>query len=110
MATEQKTKAPASDGASAERRHAFASPTTARARATSSRSPTGPSATMDLRQIKVYDDDFGLMGYDPAFTQHRLLPLGDHLHRRRGGDPPAPRDSRSSSSASTRPISRSPTC
>ena len=23
---------------------------------------------MDLRQIKVSDDDFGLMGYDPAFT------------------------------------------
>src|SRR4051794_19492916 len=24
--------------------------------------------TMDLRQIKVNEDDFGLMGYDPAFT------------------------------------------
>jgi citrate synthase len=24
--------------------------------------------TMDLRQIKVDEDDFGLMGYDPAFT------------------------------------------
>ncbi len=24
--------------------------------------------TMDLRQIKVNDDDFGMMGYDPAFT------------------------------------------
>src|SRR5512143_39294 len=23
--------------------------------------------TMDLRQIKVSDDDFGVMGYDPAF-------------------------------------------
>ncbi len=23
---------------------------------------------MDLRQIKVYEDDFGMMGYDPAFT------------------------------------------
>src|SRR5512147_2479218 len=23
--------------------------------------------TMDLRQIKVRDDDFGVMGYDPAF-------------------------------------------
>src|SRR5215207_1814444 len=28
----------------------------------------GTIATMDLRQIKVSDDDFGLMGYDPAFT------------------------------------------
>src|SRR3954447_15833026 len=24
--------------------------------------------TMDLRQIKVREDDFGMMGYDPAFT------------------------------------------
>jgi citrate synthase len=28
----------------------------------------GTIRTMDLRQIKVDDDDFGLMGYDPAFT------------------------------------------
>src|SRR3954470_5404765 len=28
----------------------------------------GTIKTMDLRQIKVDDDDFGLMGYDPAFT------------------------------------------
>src|SRR3954470_18867639 len=28
----------------------------------------GTVRTMDLRQIKVDDDDFGLMGYDPAFT------------------------------------------
>ena len=28
----------------------------------------GTIRTMDLRQIKVADDDFGLMGYDPAFT------------------------------------------
>jgi citrate synthase len=28
----------------------------------------GTIKTMDLRQIKVSDDDFGLMGYDPAFT------------------------------------------
>jgi citrate synthase len=28
----------------------------------------GTIKTMDLRQIKVADDDFGLMGYDPAFT------------------------------------------
>src|SRR4249920_1429973 len=27
----------------------------------------GTIKTMDLRQIKVSDDDFGLMGYDPAF-------------------------------------------
>lgn len=28
----------------------------------------GTIRTMDLRKIKVSDDDFGLMGYDPAFT------------------------------------------
>ncbi|MGE5858245.1 MAG: citrate synthase [Solirubrobacterales bacterium] len=28
----------------------------------------GTIRTMDLRQIKVSDGDFGLMGYDPAFT------------------------------------------
>jgi citrate synthase len=28
----------------------------------------GTVRTMDLRQIKASDDDFGLMGYDPAFT------------------------------------------
>ena len=27
----------------------------------------GTIRSMDLRQIKVKDDDFGLMGYDPAF-------------------------------------------
>jgi len=28
----------------------------------------GTVRAMDLRQIKVDDDDFGLMAYDPAFT------------------------------------------
>src|SRR6187551_3717967 len=28
----------------------------------------GTIRSMDLRQIKVNDEDFGLMGYDPAFT------------------------------------------
>jgi len=28
----------------------------------------GTVKTMDLRQIKVSEDDFGLMGYDPAYT------------------------------------------
>ena len=28
----------------------------------------GTIRTMDLRQIKVNEDDFGMMGYDPAFT------------------------------------------
>ena len=56
----------------------------------------GTIRTMDLRQIKVDDDDFGLMGYDPAFLntascrsaityidgeagilQHRGIPIED---------------------------------
>ena len=36
--------------------------------ATSSRSPTRRCKAMDLRQIKVSEDDFGMMSYDPAFT------------------------------------------
>ncbi len=28
----------------------------------------GTIRAMDLRQIKISDDDFGLMSYDPAFT------------------------------------------
>ncbi len=44
------------------------SPTTAPARPTSCRSTTAPCAAMDLRQIKVDDDEFGMMAYDPAFT------------------------------------------
>ena len=28
----------------------------------------GAIRAMDLRQIKVSDDDFGMMAYDPAFT------------------------------------------
>jgi len=45
---------------------------------------------MDLRQIKVGSDDFGLMAYDPRLHEHGLVPQRDHLHRRRGGDPAAP--------------------
>ena len=31
-------------------------------------------------------------GLRPGVHQHGLVPVGDHLHRRRGRDPPAPRD------------------
>ena len=66
----------------------------------------GTIRTMDLRQIKVNEDDFGMMGYDPAFTntascrsavtyidgeagvlQHRGIPieqLCEHSHLPRG--------------------------
>ena len=51
----------------------------------------GTVKAMDFRQMKVDEDDFGLMTYDPAFTNTAQLPQRDHLHRRRGGHPPAPR-------------------
>ena len=51
----------------------------------------GTVRAMDLRQIKVDDDDFGLMAYDPAYMNTASLPQLDHLHRRRRGHPAAPR-------------------
>ena len=46
---------------------------------------------LDLRQIKAGDDDFGLMTYDPAFTNTASCKSRDHLHRRRQGHPQLPR-------------------
>jgi hypothetical protein len=66
------------------------SPTTARARPTRSPSATGPSRDGPA-QIKVSDDDFGLMTYDPAFQNTRVHELEDHVHRRRQGHPRVPR-------------------
>ena len=51
----------------------------------------GTIRAMDLRQIKVDADDFGLMSYDPAFINTASCRSRDHLHRRRQGDPPLPR-------------------
>ncbi len=39
--------------------------------------------TMDLRQIKTSDDDFGDDGLRPGVHEHRVLPEQRHLHRRR---------------------------
>ena len=35
---------------------------------------------MDLRQIKVKPDDFGMISYDPAYQQHGFVHQPDHLH------------------------------
>ena len=70
----------------------------------------GTVKAMDLRQIKVSDDDFGLMAYDPAFTNTASCRSAITFIDGEAGHPPAPRLSRSSSSVSTRPTSRSPTC
>ena len=51
----------------------------------------GTIKTMDLRQIKVSDDDFGLMGYDPAFTNTASCRSAITYHRRRGRHPSASR-------------------
>ena len=70
----------------------------------------GTIRALALRDIKVDDDDFGLMTYDPAFMNTASCRIVDHLHRRRQGHPGVPRLSRSSSSPSSRRTSRSPTC
>ena len=59
---------------------------------------TAAIRAMDLRQIKVDDDDFGLMTYDPALHEHRVVPVGDHLHRRRRRASSSTAATRSSSS------------
>ena len=51
----------------------------------------GTIKAMDLRQIKVAADDFGLMTYDPGLHEHGVVQEPDHLHRRRQGHPQLPR-------------------
>ena len=51
----------------------------------------GTIRAAELRQIKVSDDDFGLMSYDPAFLNTGFLPQRDHVDRRRQGRAVAPR-------------------
>ena len=63
-----------------------------------------------LRQIKVDEDDFGLMSYDPAFLNTASVPERDHLHRRRRRDPPLPRLSHRAARRARARTSRPPTC
>ena len=51
----------------------------------------GTVKAMDFRQIKVSEDDFGLMTYDPAFTNTASVRSSVCLHRRRGRDSRVPR-------------------
>ena len=67
---------------------------------TSSRSRTGRSGRWTCARSRCPRTTSGLMTYDPAFTQHRVVPLGDHLHRRRRRRCSSTAGSRSSSSAS----------
>jgi citrate synthase len=67
MATEQQTKGASVDGAGADGNSL--SVTDNRTGETYELEITdGTVRAMDLRQIKVSEDDFGLMAYDPAFT------------------------------------------
>ena len=65
---------------------------------------------MDFRQIKTSDDDFGLMTYDPAFTNTASCRSRHHLHRRRQGHPRVPRLPDRAARRARRPTSRWPTC
>ena len=41
----------------------------------------GAIRSLDVRQIKTSDEDFGLLAYDPAFMNTALVPQRDHLPR-----------------------------
>ncbi len=69
MATEQKTQEPSVDGAGPETGNDSLTVTDNRTGQSYELPITdGTVKAMDLRQIKVAEDDFGLMAYDPAFT------------------------------------------
>ena len=64
---------------------------------------------MDLRQIKVNDDDFGMMAYDPAFTNTASCRSAvTYIDGAAGSSNTVV--TRSSSSASALRSSRPPTC
>ena len=95
MATEEKTKdAAAGDGKPAESEGTLSITDSRTGENYEVEITDGTIKTMDLRQIKVKEDDFGMMGYDPAFTNTASCSTAG---------------SRSSSSVRRAPTSRSPT-
>src|SRR5688500_16795921 len=68
MATEEKTQAASSDGNSAGGGDTLSITDNRTGKTYEVEINDGTIKTMDLRQIKVSEDDFGLMTYDPAFT------------------------------------------
>jgi citrate synthase len=68
MATEEKTQAASSDGNSAGGGDTLSITDNRTGKTYEVEINDGTIKTMDLRQIKVNENDFGLMGYDPAFT------------------------------------------
>ena len=70
----------------------------------------GNIRSMDLRQIKKDAEDFGVMGYDPAFMNTASCRSRDHIHRRRQRAFFAIAAIPSRNSPKTARFSRSPTC
>jgi len=70
MATKQETQQPQADGSrdGASRGDTLSVTDNRTGKSYELEIADGTIRTMDLRQIKVSDDDFGLMGYDPAFA------------------------------------------
>ena len=68
MATEQKTQPQASAAVATEGRDTLTITDNRTGRSYEVEVTDGTVRAMDLRQIKVSEDDFGLMSYDPAFT------------------------------------------
>jgi len=68
MATEQQTRDAAADGATAAGSETLTVTDNRTGRTYELPVEDGTVRAMDLRQIKVREDEFGLMAYDPAFT------------------------------------------
>jgi citrate synthase len=68
MATEQKEREAAQDGAGGSDEQSLSVTDNRTGKSYELPITDGTVKAMDLRQIKVAEDDFGLMAYDPAFT------------------------------------------
>ncbi|MGZ5314052.1 MAG: citrate/2-methylcitrate synthase, partial [Solirubrobacterales bacterium] len=68
MATKQQTKGKSKDGAKPDKDATLSVTDNRTGEAYELEITDGTVKAMDLRQIKVNEDDFGLMAYDPAFT------------------------------------------
>jgi citrate synthase len=67
MSTETDTKAAAGDGAAQDGRGTLSVTDNRTGRSYEIEISDGTVRSTDFRQIKVSDDDFGLMTYDPAY-------------------------------------------
>ena len=65
---------------------------------------------MDFRQIKIDEERLRADDLRPGVHEHRVVSLGDHLHRRRQGHPRVPRLPDRAARRAGDATSRSPTC